>query len=112
VNLEIGVVAVGFAGQQAVDLARFDVVAQLGERFLRLVEHRLVAFGLGYFGKAKRVGEFAFDALVAPDEALEPSALAHQLLRARGIVPEIGRFDEPVQLIKPTGGNIPVKDAS
>src|SRR6185437_10891515 len=46
-DLEIAIVAVGFAGKEAVELARFDVLMQRSERLLRLVEHRLIAFGLG-----------------------------------------------------------------
>ena len=46
------------------------------------------------------------------DAVLEPLAFAHQLLRFRRVVPEVGVLGAHVQVVKPLYGLIPVKDAS
>src|SRR6185437_2799231 len=90
VNFEIGVVAVGFARQQALGLALASLIAQLGEIGLGLGDDGLVAFGLAHLDQADRVVKLVLDPPITLDAALEARLFAHDRLRAPGIVPKIG----------------------
>jgi hypothetical protein len=60
----------------------------------------------------ERIGDLRLELLDAFDSRGELVPIAHQFLRGRGVVPEIGIFGAVVQLIKSGDRNIPVKDAS
>src|SRR6185437_10343373 len=112
VDLEIGVIVIRFAGQQALELALPHLLLQSRESAIGLGDHRLIAFGLRQLEKLERLLKLALDREAAVDTAVEPRALAHQRLGARRIVPKLGVFDERVQLGEAPGCVIPVKDAS
>jgi hypothetical protein len=97
-DLEIGVVGVRLAGEQALELALAGLLAQALQRRLGLREDRLVALGLREFDQPQRILELALDRPVAPDAALEARALAQQLLRLRGLLPETRTLGEGVEL--------------
>jgi hypothetical protein len=98
VHLEIGVVGVRLAREQALELALCRLLAEPLERRLRLLENWLVVLGLGEFDQAKRVLELALDLAIALDAALEARALAQQRLRRRGLLPEVRVLDEGIEL--------------
>jgi hypothetical protein len=98
VHLEVGVVGVGLAREQALELALAGLLAQPLQRRLGLGEDRLVALGLRELDQAERVLELALDLAVALDAALEARALAQQRLRRRGLLPEARVLDERVEL--------------
>src|SRR5262249_49482443 len=96
----------------ALELALLHLATQALERLLRLIEHRLIALGLGELGEPHRVLDLALDAEIAVDAFIEPRALPHQGLRASRIVPELGVLDQRVELGEPPRRVVPVKDAS
>jgi hypothetical protein len=98
VHLEIGVVAVGLAREQALELALGRLLAEPFQRRLGLLEDRLVVLGLGELDQAQRVLELALDLAVALDAALQARALAQQRLRRRGLLPEVRVLDEGIEL--------------
>ena len=97
-HLEIGVVGVRLAREQALELALAGLGAQALERRLGLGEDRLVALGLRELDQAQRVLELALDLAVALDAALQPRALAQQRLRRRGLLPKVRVLNEGVEL--------------
>jgi len=98
VHLEIGVVGVGLAREQALELALAGFLAQALERRLGLREDRQVALGLRELDQPQRVLELTLDLAIALDAALQPRALAQQRLRSRGLLPEVRVLDEGVEL--------------
>jgi hypothetical protein len=98
VHLEIGVVGIGLAREQALELALAGLRAQALERRLGLREDRLVALGLRKLDQAQRVLELTLDLAIALDAALQPRTLAQQPLRGRGLIPEFRVLDERVEL--------------
>jgi hypothetical protein len=98
VHLEIGVVAVGLAREQALELALCRLLAEPLQRRLGLLEDRLVVLGLGKLDQTERVIELALDLAIALDAALEARALAQQRLRSRGLFPEVRVLDEGIEL--------------
>jgi hypothetical protein len=98
VHLEIGIVAVGLAGEQALELALAGLLAEPFEGRLGVGDHRLVVLGLGELDQAQRVIELALDLAIALDAALETRALAQQRLRRRGLLPEVRILDEGIEL--------------
>ena len=97
-DFEIGIVGVGLAREQALELALAGFRAQPRQRRLGLGKDRLIVLGLGELDQAQRVIELALDLAIALDAALEPRALAQQRLRRRGLVPEGRTLDEGVEL--------------
>ena len=111
-NLEIGIEAVGFAGQQRFEFAARDFLLQALQRGLGFANHAGIVLGFAEFDHADIVLELALDLADAAERILQRGPLLHQLLRLLGIVPEIGVFGELVQLGEPRRGCIDVKDAS
>ena len=111
-DFEIAVVGVGLARQQAFELAPGGLGAQLFERRLGLGDDPGVALGLAQFDQLDRVRDLALDAAVAADRVVEPGALAQQLLRGAGIVPQARVLGLGVQLGEAPCCGLPVKDAS
>jgi hypothetical protein len=112
VDFEIAVIAVGLARQQAFELALGGFRPQFVERGLGFRDDALVALGLAQFDELDRVAVVLLDALIPADQIFQPAALARDLLRRLGVVPEIGRLDLFVQLGETAVRDIPVKDAS
>ena len=111
-GFEVAIVGVGLARQQAFELALGGLGAQFFEASLGFGDDAAVALGLAQFDQLDRVPVVLLDALVAADQMVEPVALADQLLRRFGVVPELRVFGLPVQLTEATARGIPVKDAS
>src|SRR6516162_6441873 len=111
-HLEIAVVAIGFAGEKAFELASCRFRAQSLECRLGIGDHASIAFGLAELDQFEGFGDFPLDALVAADRLVESRALAEQLLCRFGIVPQAWIFDLSVQLREAASCGIPVKDAS
>jgi hypothetical protein len=112
VDLEVAIVGVGLAGEQAFEFALRGLRMELFERRLGLLDDTVVALGLGQLDELDRVLVALLDAPIAANQVFEPVALADQLLRRRRIVPELGILGPAGQLVKPSGRDIPVKDAS
>jgi hypothetical protein len=98
VHLEIGVVAVRLAREQALELALCRLLAEPLQRRLGLLEDRLVVLGLGELDQAQCVLELALDLAITLDSALEARALTQQRLRRRGLLPEVRVLDEGIEL--------------
>ena len=112
VDLDIGVVGVGLAGQQAFDLAPLRLLgkcAQCGKAFLG---HGLIAVALRQADQFKRIGYVAFKLADPFHLGGNQVPFAHDLLRGGGVIPEVGIFGARVQLSQTAFGDIPVKDAS
>ena len=97
-HLEISVVAVGFAGKQALELALARLLAKPLQRGLCLGKDRLIALGLGELNQLQRILELALDLAVTIDAALEARALAQQRLGSRGLFPQVRVLDERIEL--------------
>jgi hypothetical protein len=111
-DFEIAVICVGFARQQAFELASRRLRAQLLERRLGLGDDCGFALDLTKLDQFEGLFDLALDPPVAADRLVEPGALAQQLLRRRGIVPQLRILGLRVQLGEASGRGLPVKDAS
>jgi len=111
-DFEITVIGVGFARQQALELASRSLRAQLLERRLGLGDDCRFALGLAKLDQLAGLFDLALDPPVAPDRLVEAGALTQQLLRRSGIVPQLRILGLRVQLGEASGRGVPVKDAS
>ena len=75
--------------------------AQAADRRLGIGHHRRVALGLAELDQLALVRELARQPLVALQRIREPLPVAHQLLRPRRIVPELGVLRHGVELFQP-----------
>jgi hypothetical protein len=112
VDLDVAVVGVGLAGEQAFQLALRRPRPQRLELRFGLGDRTLVALGLAQLDQGQRVIEFLLERPVGLDGVVEMGALARQLLGRRPVVPEVGVLGLGVQLVEPLQRPIPVKDAS
>ncbi len=107
VDLEEGVVAVGLAVEQRLDLALRRLLAQAADRRLGVGDNGLVALGLGELDHLALVGEFALQRMVLVQRVGERLAVAHQPLRPRRVVPELRVLRHGVELFQPVGRGFP-----
>jgi hypothetical protein len=112
VNLEIAVIGVGLARQQAFEFASGRFGAQPLERRFGLGDNRVLALALAQLDQLARLVDLALDAPVAADRLVETSAFAQQFLGCLRVVPEVRVLRLRVQLGKAPGRGVPVKDAS
>ena len=112
VHLEVGVVAVGLARQQRLDLLAARIRRQLAQRGLAFLDGGLVLLGFAELDQRDGIVEVALELLIGVDRSLQRLALAHDLLRGLRVVPELGVFGALVQLGQALLRGIPVKDAS
>ncbi len=91
-DFDIGVVAVGLARQQRLELAAFALDLQRAKRGEAFGLGRGVVFHLAEFDERDGVFEIAVDLLDAAEPVFEHGALAHQLLRGFRVVPEARVF--------------------
>jgi hypothetical protein len=112
VDLEIAVVAVSLARQQALELELGDALAQRLERLQPVGDDRLVGLFLGELDQLDGVLELTLDRAVAGQAALEPGLLLEEPLGFGGSVPQAGIVGGLGQLDQPLLGRLPVKDAS
>ena len=97
-HFEVGVVGVGLARQQRLELAALAFALErleLGEA-LRL--RFRVAFHLAELDQRRGVGKVALDLGERAEAVLQQGALAHQLLRGVGIAPQPRVFRLGVEL--------------
>jgi len=111
-DFDIGVVAVGLAREQGLDLTSFGLRLQRLEQVDALFLGLRVALGLAELDQRHGVVEFALELRHQAELFLKLGALAHDLLRGLGVVPEIGVFDPRVQFREAACGCLDVKDAS
>jgi hypothetical protein len=111
-DLQIAVIAVGLAGEQALELALGDLDAQGLELRLGFGDDPGIALRLAELDEAELILELALDQPIAVDRAVELVALAQQRLRRRWLLPQVGVFRVGVQLIEAARCIVPVKDAS
>jgi hypothetical protein len=111
-NFDIGIVAVGFARKQRLNLQATGLGGQVLKRGDALFGHLLIAFGLAKLDEFAGVGEVGAHGVHAIDRVVELLALAHQALGFLRVVPEARVFGQRVQFIQAFEGSIPVKDAS
>jgi hypothetical protein len=111
-DFEIAVIGVGFARQQTLELASRSLRAQLLERPLGLGDDRGFALGLAKLDQLEGFFDLALDPPITADRLVEAGALAQQLLRRCGIVPQLRILGLRVQLGEASGRGLPVKDAS
>jgi hypothetical protein len=88
-DFEIAIIGIGFARQQALELSSGRLRAQLLERRLGLGDDRGFALGLAKLDQLEGLFDLALDPPVATDRLVEAGALAQQLLRSSGIVPQL-----------------------
>ncbi len=112
VDLEVGVHAVGFTGEQGLDLAALDILDEALEGCLALGHGGFVVLRLTQLEQGHGIVEFALELLVAGDGAFHALTLAHDLLGALRIGPEVGILAVAVQLFEALFGRIPVKETS
>jgi len=111
-DLEVAVVGVGLAREQAFELALLRLLAEFFERCPGLRDNPLIALGLAQADQLDRILDLAFDPAVALDRPLQAGALAPYLLRFGLVIPQLGVFGLGVQLGEAAVGRLPVKDAS
>jgi hypothetical protein len=111
-DLEVAVVGVGLARQQAFEFASRRLGAQPLERRFGLGDDTGFALGLAELDQLDRVCDLALDPPVAADRLVEPGAFTQQPLRARRIIPQALILGLRVQLGETAGRGLPVKDAS
>ena len=112
VDLEVGVVGVGLAREQRLDLPARHLRGEPRDLRLGIGDDPLVALRLAELDQAEIVGKLALGRPHRRDRGVEVLALAHDALRVLRVVPEIRILDAGVQLLQPAFGDIPVKDAS
>ena len=91
-DFEIAVIAVGFAREQALDLAPLRLLAQLLEARLGFGDDPRIALGLAQRDQLDRLVDLAFDPAIAVDRPLQPGALAQDALRGGRVIPQLGVF--------------------
>jgi hypothetical protein len=111
-HFEIAVVGVGFAGEEALELAPRRFGAQLFERRFGIGDDGGLALGLPHLDQLEGFGDLPLDAAVAGDRVVEPGTLAQQCLRRGGIIPQARILGLRVQLGEAAVRRLPVKDAS
>jgi len=96
VNLDIGVVAVGLAGEQRLDLTLARLPQQRLHRLDAFLLGRGVVLHLAEFDERHGVVQLAVEHAQRSQPVLQLGPLAHDLLRFLGVVPQIGVFDPRV----------------
>jgi hypothetical protein len=112
VHFQIGVVAVGLAGQQGLQLGSRGAVLDALQLGARLFQRRLVAFLVGHFGEHDALLQPGFHLADGVDLRLEARTVARHGLGGLRVVPQRRVLDPRVQLIELPECDIPVKDAS
>jgi hypothetical protein len=92
VDLDIAVVAVGFAGEQRLDLHAAGCAAQRQQCRLGFLHDVGIALGLAKLDQLPVVADARLEGADVPDGGVELVALAHDVAGLVGIAPEIGRL--------------------
>ena len=109
-DFDVGVIAVGFAGEQCLYLAVGNLLTQRPNSFFRLTDDAVVALSLAHLDQLYIVAESLGKAVDGVDVVLERLALAHQFLGFLGIVPEVAALGTGIEVLKPLYRFIPVKE--
>ena len=91
-DLEVGIVGIGLAREQRLELAPRHLGLELPERVFGVADRLAVLLGFAQLDHGELVVELLLDAADGGELILERGALLHQLLRALLIVPERGVF--------------------
>ncbi len=111
-HFEDGVVTVGLAGQERLNLTLLNFGSERGERSFRVQNHLLVIFLFAKFDQARRVIEAGVELGIGCQRRIEVLPLAKKLLSALRIVPKARVFNGRVQARETGLGFVPVKDTS
>ena len=87
------------------------VVGVIGD-LLGVVGKGGIALRLGQLHELDRVGQLTLDRPRCVDRFFQPAALAHDLLRGLGIVPQGGILNLRIQLVEPLQRAIPIEEAA
>ncbi len=112
VNLEIGVIRVGLAREQRLDLRRTGVLQRLLQRLLGLADHIGVVLGLAHFDELGIVADGGLEGLHGLHLHVQLIALLHDRPGLLGGGPEVGMLGPCGQIVEAGFSCIPVKDAS
>ena len=112
IDLDIAVVGVGLAGQQCRHLVAVGAVGKLGQSGDAVVDQGGVAFRLGHGDQLDRVLQFAFDLAGGADRFFQALALAHDLLRRLGVIPQRRILDLGIELVEPLHRPVPVEESA
>ena len=97
---------------QRLDGAPLRLLVELFEGSFALGDRSGVVALLAELDQRDAVLQLPLELLIGIDRALELLALAHDLLRGLGIVPQLGVLGAPIELGGPRLSGVPVKDAS
>src|SRR5262249_35704146 len=111
-NLEIGIVVVGFARKQRLELAPRHLGLELAQRLLGLGDGLAVLLSFAELDHGELVVELLLDAADGGELVLERGALLHPPLRALLVVPARWLLRLVVQLRQARARLVEVKDAS
>jgi hypothetical protein len=92
------------------ELEALDTLLRALEVLLDACDGGVVVLGRGHLQQLIRVAEGLLVAIELADGLGEPRALAVQLLRAVGLVPDLGILELALDLREPLGASIVVKD--
>ena len=87
-DLEVAVVGVGLARQQAFELAPRRLGTQPLQRRLGLGDDAGLTLGLAELDQLDRLVDLTLDPPVAADRLVEPGAFPQDLLRGCGVIPQ------------------------
>ena len=91
-DFDVAVIAIGFACEERFDFGLARFFARGFERGFSFADNIGVAFGFAHLDQFDIVVERGFEAKIGIDRIFKTRALAHQVLRLGGVVPEIGVF--------------------
>jgi hypothetical protein len=111
-DLDVGIVAVGLARQERLDLARVRLLSEAEQSLLRLGNDVVVPLLLAEGDQLDIIVEFAGQTVESGERGFELLALAHQALRAAAVAPKVRRLRLAVERCQPRPGLVGVKDAS
>ena len=99
VDLEVGVVAVGLAGQQRLDLGRACVLQRLLQGRFGLLHDLGVAFGLAHLDEFGVVADRGLELAHGGDLGVQLIALLHDRARLLGVGPEVRILGAGVEIV-------------
>jgi hypothetical protein len=109
---EEGVITVGFAGQERLNLTFLNFGSKDGERSLRVAHHLFVIFLFAKLDQTGGIVEAGVELRIGCQRRIQMLPLAKKLLSAQGIIPKTRVFNDRVQTRETGRGFVPVKDTS
>jgi len=100
VDLDIGVVAVGLAGQQGLELGLGGAGLEGLQLRARILQRGFITLGVGHLGVFDGVGQVPLEAAHGLHAVSQLLTLTHQGLGLGGLVPQGGVFGTSVQLVQ------------